>query len=213
MTLIVSAKFKAGVAIQADGRMTKPSGEIISDTCQKIFPIAGSRMAISHSGIREFKGRSLADALREISFANAKTKRAVADLIASHFNPIVVGNWCCCPTCSKNRDNCCFLVHGFDETGSMDPLSLNWDYLATQPEITSKSDWGWSHGSGHVRVEWPNPPINPTISEIVKLVDSVHSSTTAQNQDSKCGGHIHSLAIARYCYWTKPTAGEPLQLE
>jgi len=211
MTLIVASSFPSVTVIQSDGRMKK-NGNVESDICQKIFPIAGTRIAISHSGIRDNGKMSIVDTLTSISFSKAQCKFDVALLLAKEISAIVDKGWCRCPRCQAARQSCTLMVHGYDKTNDRNSFELLWDYLTDKPKLTPKTDWGWAHGSGHTSVRWIGQPATQSVADVGKFVDSLFSSAI-QSTDDNCGGHTHALAIEEYCYWITPPASDPVQLE
>src|ERR1700722_2132314 len=209
MTLIVSGKFTSGVVIQADGR-SNFNGSIKDDCLQKIFPIACSLIAVSHSGINEFKSSSaiahlssdgdqlkicVADALLSLDLRNLCSHMDVAVCLIEKLGPLIARSWCSCNDCKTKNEDTCFIIDGFDAFKCPQRIRLAWDYGSVLPRIQSQPEWGWAYGTG-ASVKWPKLPPNPigTIQHWAEVVDGIHSDAMKRAGDC-CGGHIHSLVI------------------
>jgi hypothetical protein len=194
MTLVISAKFRNVVVIQADGQSNR-AGHAASSTLQKIFPIAGSCIAISHSGLNSSRGIEVARLIQSISFAECKGQADVADAIAKGIGGRIP--WCACEACALKRQGVNFLIDGFDKSRRQRRLKLIWDWNLTAPRIEDLGDaWGHAHGEGEA-VQWGNPPIDDhkaTLDEIAAFVDGLFKNALTRTS-SEVGGHIHSLKI------------------
>ncbi len=215
MTLIVSAKFRAGVAIQSDGRSNQ-HGKVTTDTLQKIFPIAGSGMVISHSGINTWKKRTVASCLKKLSFADCQTHLEVAAVIDKGFGKLITESWCQCSECSGKTQGVEFLIDGFDRKGELRRLFIAWPWNAKIPDISSwNADWGYAFGQGKV-VQWPDETKNLEnggIDEIAELVKRIHVDTMTRT-NHEVGGHIHSLKVTLTGWeWVTPTAKSAVVLK
>ncbi|HEX4053367.1 MAG TPA: hypothetical protein VHX86_03795 [Tepidisphaeraceae bacterium] len=215
MTLIVSAKFRGGVVVQADGRSNR-HGKVVTDTLQKIFPIADSCLVVSHSGVNTWKKRSVAACLKKLSFANCQTHLEVAAVIDKGLGKLITGSWCECSECSGKKEGVEFLIDGFDGQGQLRRLFLAWPWNSRIPELSSwNTDWGYAFGQGKA-VHWPDEPKNLEvggIDEIVELVSRIHADAMTRTAH-EVGGHIHSLKVTEAgSEWATPTAKKTIVLK
>jgi hypothetical protein len=215
MTLIVSAKFRAGVAVQSDGRSNR-HGKVATDKLQKIFPIAGSCMVISHSGINAWKKRTVASCLRKLSFADCQTHLEVAAVIEKGLDKLITDSWCECGECSGRKESVGFLIDGFDRRSRLRRVFLEWPWNSLFPEISSwNADWGYAFGQGKM-VHWPDKTIDldgADIDEIAELAGRIHADTMTRTNE-EVGGHIHSVAVTPDGWkWMKPTAKSAIVLK
>ncbi len=215
MTLIVSAKFRAGVVVQADGRSNR-HGKVATDTLQKIFPIAASSMVISHSGVNAWKKRTVASCLKKLSFGHCQTHLEVAAVVEKGLGKLIAGSWCHCGECSGKREGVEFLIDGFDAQGRLRRLFLAWPWNSQIPDVSSwNADWGYAFGQGKA-VHWPDEPKNLEdggIDEIAELVSRIHADAMTRTAQ-EVGGHIHSLKVTLAGWeWAAPTAKKAIVLK
>jgi hypothetical protein len=215
MTLIVSAKFRAGVVVQADGRSSR-HGAVAVDTLQKIFPIADSSMVVSHSGVNSWKKKSVAGCLKKLSFLHCQTHLDVAALIDRGMGKLITGSWCQCSECCARREGVEFLIDGFDREGHLRRIFLAWPWNSRVPDVSSwNADWGYAFGRGKA-VNWPEEPQNiqeGTIDDIAELVKRIHADAMTRTAPD-VGGHIHSLKVTPSgSQWEVPPAKRPVTLK
>jgi hypothetical protein len=210
MTLVISARFRSGVAIQADGQ-SNYRGSVKSLTLQKIFPIAGSCLAISHSGINCWEGEELAERLQRMSFSKCRTHADVAGVVDIGLREPISKSWCKCQNCAAKKEGINFLFEGFDAMKRWTRLKLIWDWASSHSRREIIENWGHAHGEAKT-VQWGSPPKNSDtlkVKEIASFVDKLFLDSLTRT-GTEVGGHIHGLTITtRGSEWLIPP-NEPI---
>jgi hypothetical protein len=220
MTLLISAKYRNGVILTADGRSVRRDSrggheghEIETDKLQKIFPHESLPLVVAHHGENLIQKASITELVPNfLSSLAIPDARAAALACLAEFDSAIIETL----LASALRKYCGFWLVGRDKESLFDVYEVDW--CKTDHGIQTKLT---PHGPLLIGGSCSDPieqylenPIDEMYS-YHKLLDNGECyarqlsdklvDIVPRDNPPACGGHIHQIRVDQFgCSWIRP---------